>query len=65
MQFQDGWRDGEDIRQWMHERFVAQLNDAGARYRTLSGDWDARRAQAIRAVDALLQMPCELSRPAR
>jgi NadR type nicotinamide-nucleotide adenylyltransferase len=60
---QDGWRDGENVRQWMHERFVAQMKEAGARFQVLSGDWNARRAAAIRAIEALLQVPIELSRP--
>lgn len=35
---QDGWRDGEHIRHWMHERFVQRLEEAGRDFVLLRGD---------------------------
>ncbi len=51
---QDGTRDGEAIREWMHEVFVAKLMEDGRRYQLLEGSFDQRRAQAIEAIDKLL-----------
>jgi HTH-type transcriptional regulator, transcriptional repressor of NAD biosynthesis genes len=51
---QDGFRDGETIRQWMHDRFLAQLTAAGARFRLIEGPFEGRLAQAVAAVDELL-----------
>ncbi|GAB3679784.1 nicotinamide-nucleotide adenylyltransferase [Actinocorallia lasiicapitis] len=49
---QDGWRDGESIREAMHDRFAAEL--AGRPHLTVRGDRRARLAQAVAATDALL-----------
>jgi NadR type nicotinamide-nucleotide adenylyltransferase len=51
---QDGIRDGEAIRQWMHETFLAELNAQQRPYRLLTGSFDERFAQAVRHTDALL-----------
>jgi NadR type nicotinamide-nucleotide adenylyltransferase len=48
---QDGFRDGEHIRQWMHGRFVDELAKANAETVRLSGEHDARLAKACEAVD--------------
>jgi HTH-type transcriptional regulator, transcriptional repressor of NAD biosynthesis genes len=51
---QDGTRDGELIREWMHGAFVAELEAQGRAYRLLSGAHEARLGAAVRLVDALL-----------
>lgn len=51
---QDGVRDGEKIRGWMHDRFVALIEQAGTPYQLISGPWEGRVDQAITAIDALL-----------
>lgn len=51
---QDGVRDGEHVREWMHGRFVEQLQKLKVPTVTLSGSYDARLATAIGAIDALL-----------
>ncbi|KMO95179.1 AAA family ATPase [Streptomyces roseus] len=50
----DGLRDGEHLRPWMTERFRAELTRTGRRFLTVRGDREARLAQAVEAVDALL-----------
>jgi NadR type nicotinamide-nucleotide adenylyltransferase len=54
---QDGLRDGEDIRHWMHARFAAELDASGRRWALLEGPPEARMAEAVRRVDALLSEP--------
>ena len=39
---QDGFRDGEHIRQWMHERFVEQLMGGVADWALVDGPYDRR-----------------------
>jgi HTH-type transcriptional repressor of NAD biosynthesis genes len=51
---QDGWRDGERVRTWMHARFESQLVAGRVTYRKISGSWDARRLFAVQSIrDAL------------
>lgn len=52
---QDGFRDGEHIRHWMHQRFLERLTEVGRRYVLLSGDHERRLGQAVREIDILLQ----------
>lgn len=52
---QDGVRDGELIRDWMHARFVELIRARGAPYLIISGPWENRLSQAINAVDLLLK----------
>lgn len=52
---QDGVRDGEHIREWMHGRFVEQLGKAAAPIVTLSGPLDERLHGATSAIDALIR----------
>ena len=54
---QDGTRDGEHVRRWMHERFIAELTREGCPYIVVSGAHDARLHAAIRSIEA-----CVLSR---
>lgn len=51
---QDGVRDGEKIRGWMHDRFVELIEQAGIPYTLITGPWEGRVAQATAAIDALL-----------
>ncbi len=52
---QDGWRDGEHIRHWMHRRFEEDLAATGRRWELLRGPHNERLARAIALVDALLK----------
>lgn len=52
---QDGFRDGEHIRHWMHQRFIERLEEARRPYIVLAGDHERRLGQAVREIDALLQ----------
>ncbi len=54
---QDGFRDGEKIRDWMHARFVDQLSGGSAPMRILQGAYSERLARAIEGVEKLLQTP--------
>ena len=47
---QDGWRDGEAHRAWMHRRLLDQLTAGPTPLAILSGGWAERRATAIAAV---------------
>jgi NadR type nicotinamide-nucleotide adenylyltransferase len=51
---QDGVRDGEKIREWMHARFLELIRANGTPYALITGAYDTRLAQAIAAIDALL-----------
>lgn len=51
---QDGFRDGEHIRHWMHERFIERLDEVNRPYLLLRGDQQERLALALLAVDKLI-----------
>ena len=51
---QDGSRDGESIREWMHQTFVDQLTTEQRPYRLLCGSYAERFAQAVGSIDKLL-----------
>lgn len=51
---QDGFRDGEHIRHWMHQRFLEQLAAAAAPYEILDGPHAGRLPRALAAVARLL-----------
>lgn len=51
---QDGFRDGEHIRHWMHERFVEELTRSGRDFLLLQGSHEERMASATRAIDHVL-----------
>ncbi|HEY2795046.1 MAG TPA: AAA family ATPase [Micromonosporaceae bacterium] len=59
----DGLRDGEHIREWMTGRFRDELPQLGVPVIELSGPHDARLADAISAVDALLDSGWHLAEP--
>jgi HTH-type transcriptional repressor of NAD biosynthesis genes len=54
---QDGFRDGEAIREWMHERFAEQLAALPTPTVLLAGTFAERDTQAIAAVERLLNCP--------
>jgi len=43
---QDGYRDGELIRDWMYERFYNKLQENNKIFYILTGDYDERLQQA-------------------
>lgn len=51
---QDGFRDGEHIRRWMHERFIERLDEVNRPYVLLRGDHQQRLSLATLAVDNLI-----------
>lgn len=51
---QDGMRDGEHVRGWMHETFVAELRAQGRPFRLLSGTHEGRVRAAVAHIDELL-----------
>lgn len=51
---QDGVRDGEKIRDWMHGRFLELIRANGTPYVLITGPWESRLPQATAAIDALL-----------
>ena len=51
---QDGTRDGESIREWMHETFVAELAAQERPYQLLAGAWRERFDAAVRLIDEML-----------
>ena len=48
---QDGLRDGENIRHWMHERFIARLEEDGRPYMLVTGAPEERLRKAIAAIE--------------
>jgi len=51
---QDGWRDGEHLREWMTKEFIARLDETSRPRLTLSGALEARVERALDASDSLL-----------
>ena len=51
---QDGFRDGEHIRTWMHERFKAQLEEGTVPFRIIDGPYPRRLETAERLVRSLI-----------
>lgn len=51
---QDGWRDGEHLREWMTGEFVDRLEETGRPWRWSRGPLERRLADALDAVDELL-----------
>ena len=56
---QDGTRDGELVRAWMHDAFVEELTARCLPFRHLSGTRPERLAAAVEHVDALLAGPAD------
>lgn len=51
---QDGTRDGEHIRHWMHNTFVEELERTGREHVLLSGSREKRLARAVEVIDERL-----------
>ncbi|HEV3095847.1 MAG TPA: AAA family ATPase [Candidatus Dormibacteraeota bacterium] len=52
---QDGTRDGEHVRAWMHRRFLEQLAEQVTPYAVLSGSRERRLQTAVRLIEPLLK----------
>jgi len=50
---QDGFRDGERIRDWMHNRIVGELQQRSKPYVIVKGSHDRRMRDAVAAIDRL------------
>ncbi|QOV88745.1 AAA family ATPase [Humisphaera borealis] len=57
---QDGFRDGEHIRDWMHRRFVDQIASRRTAVVLLTGPLERRLEEAAIAVESLLKTPFDL-----
>jgi HTH-type transcriptional repressor of NAD biosynthesis genes len=53
---QDGYRDGEQIRDWMYRRFQEELKNENKKFYLLTGSYDDRYEQARRFIDELLKV---------
>jgi NadR type nicotinamide-nucleotide adenylyltransferase len=51
---QDGTRDGENIRDWMHDTFVTLLTGTGRPFKHLDGSFEKRLQQAIQYIEQLM-----------
>jgi hypothetical protein len=51
---QDGVRDGEHIRHWMHGRFIERLKEEGKPHIIVSGPHEERLKRAVGAIEAAL-----------
>lgn len=49
---QDGTRDGEHLREWMHGRFIERLEENCYRYRVLTGSYEDRFDQAVAIIQS-------------
>ena len=54
---QDGLRDGEHIRHWMHGRFIERLREAHKNFMIVTGPRADRLRSAVAAIDPLLYAP--------
>jgi nicotinamide riboside kinase len=52
---QDGFRDGEQIRHWMHARFLEQLTGGTVPWRLIEGTYAQRFAASEQAIASLLK----------
>lgn len=52
---QDGLRDGEHVRAWMHRRFIERLDEVGAKWVCVRGGKDDYLQQALAHIDAHLE----------
>lgn len=50
---QDGTRDGEAIREWMHARFIEKMTQQNRRFALLQGSFKQRFEQAVKHVQTL------------
>jgi NadR type nicotinamide-nucleotide adenylyltransferase len=59
---QDGYRDGEKIRDWMHNRFRTELHRLDKPFVVLTGPHDHRLREAIAAIDQVLHRRAPMAR---
>ena len=52
---QDGTRDGETIREWMHQIFLEELITQNQPFQTLSGSPQERLERAVGCLDPLIK----------
>lgn len=52
---QDGYRDGESIRHWMHQEFVNELESSGRSWALINGNHKERIAKSISLVNIILR----------
>ncbi len=60
---QDGWRDGESVRERMGARFVEELSQRGLPHLLVSGSREDRLAAAVKACDELIDQGWIFSDP--
>lgn len=58
---QDGFRDGQEVRSWMHQMFVDSLAMWGKNYVTVGGTPAERLERAVRAIDVYMQQTAGIS----
>src|SRR6185295_8217767 len=51
---QDGLRDGESIRTWMHDLFVSRMSEAGRPFMPVSGSLEERVEVAVAVIRDIL-----------
>jgi nicotinamide riboside kinase len=51
---QDGTRDGQGIRHWMHERFIDELRNRRLPFIVVNGSREERLREATEAIDTFL-----------
>ena len=51
---QDGLRDGEHIRHWMHERFIEALTTSGKPWCLITGSLAERLRHSIKLIDGIV-----------
>lgn len=62
---QDGWRDGEQLREWMTDLFERRLDERGVEWLRLTGTRQERLDQAIRACEETLARHFRYTDPLR
>lgn len=60
---QDGWRDGEHLREGMTAEFIATLQERGVSWILLRGDRDERLQYAISAIDPIIDRRLRFAAP--
>ena len=51
---QDGTRDGEHIRQWMHETFIKRLSETNKKFAILSESHESRLSKALALINPII-----------
>ncbi|MGI8607998.1 MAG: AAA family ATPase [Candidatus Dormibacteria bacterium] len=48
---QDGYRDGEHLREWMHGRFIAELSRIGRKFQVIRGSLQQRLERSVEVIE--------------